>query len=369
LRHLEEYVLMITYKPVAIRLLGGALLFIASISSGYAILFSAPSITAPGESGEPVLAVAFSDDGNTLAVVVETEHTLADIHSGDSPVKLWDARTGKPLRALPHPLARTVAFLPDGKSLVSCSADSLKVWDYGTGKLQRTIKLEGSVHSTALSPDGKRVLVGGYNTRKIDALIANRSRAPESELRVFETSTGKQLLTIPSEADVNAAIFSPDGRTLISGHLDRALRVWDAQTGKLLEIHTAHTDAILAVAVSPDGRRIASAGRDSQVVLRDVETKMMMRRLKTDAAWALALAFSPDGKRLASGSTRGIQIWDTATGELIKTFNASWTQSLAFSPDGKYLASGIGIVTERGWITGETNLWNAQTGQLLQTLK
>jgi WD40 repeat protein len=83
----------------------------------------------------------------------------------------------------------------------------------------------------------------------------------------------------------------------------------------------------------------------------------------------LALAFSPDGKRLASGSTRSIQLWDIATGELIKTFDVSWTQTVAFSPDGQRLASGSGSVTERGWINGETYLWNAQTGERLQTLK
>jgi WD40 repeat protein len=217
--------------------------------------------TASHDDGEPVLAVAFSADGNMLAVVVETEHTLATIHSGDSPVKLWDTRTAKLQRALVHPLARAVVFLPDGKSLVSCSADSLKFWDYRTGKLQRTVEIDGSVHSTSFSPDGKRVLVGGYNMRKIDALISNRSREPESQLRVFDASTGKQQLTIPSEGDVNAAIFSPDGRTIISGHLDQALRLWNAQTGKQQQTLKAHTEAILAVAVSPDGGTIASTPR------------------------------------------------------------------------------------------------------------
>lgn len=365
---------------IATRLIFGAWLALAPMSFNPSLPFNAPVVaaragvsarqnTTPSEAGEPVLAVAFAADGNTLAVVVETEHTLATIHSGDSPVKLWDTRTARLQRALVHPLARAVAFLPDGKTLVSCSAESLKFWDYRTGKLQRTVEIDGSVHSTAFSPDGKRVLVGGYNMRKIDALIANRSREPESELRVFDASTGKQLLAMPSEGDVNAAIFSPDGQTIISGHLDHLLRLWDAQTGKLRQTLAAHSNAILAVAVSPDGSTIASAGRDGKVIVWEAKRGAIKRKLDVNQAWVLALAFSPDGKRLASGSTRGIQLWDTATGELIKTLDVSWTQTVAFSPDGQRLASGSGIVTERGWITGEAYLWNAQTGERLQTLK
>ena len=71
------------------------------------------------------------------------------------------------------------------------------------------------------------------------------------------------------------------------------------------------------------------------------------------------MAFSPDGRNFASGSTDNtIRIWDTDTGELLRTLTAhsDWIYSVAFSPDGSTIASGG--IWEGGWIgEGTVLLW------------
>jgi WD40 repeat protein len=47
--------------------------------------------------------------------------------------------------------------------------------------------------------------------------------------------------------------LSPDGRRLVVGGLDGAARVFDARTGELLAVLAAHDERISGVAVSPDG--------------------------------------------------------------------------------------------------------------------
>src|SRR5262249_7807873 len=55
------------------------------------------------------------------------------------------------------------AFSPDGKRLASASGDlpknfgELKLWDTVTGRLLLTLGQTGSIHSLAFSPDGKRL--------------------------------------------------------------------------------------------------------------------------------------------------------------------------------------------------------------------
>src|SRR4051794_14908780 len=72
---------------------------------------------------EPVISVAFSPDGKTLA-------------SGGASVKLWDVASGKNTVTLKgHTAAVTsVAFSPDGKTLASGSWDkTVKLWDVASG--------------------------------------------------------------------------------------------------------------------------------------------------------------------------------------------------------------------------------------------
>src|SRR6185436_1194330 len=69
-----------------------------------------------------------------------------------------------------------------------------------------------------------------------------------------------------------ALAFSPDGRWVASGGKDCAVKVWDAQTGKLLQTFKSHIDQItrLVFVQSPEGLWLASGSRDSTVKLWDL---------------------------------------------------------------------------------------------------
>jgi WD40 repeat protein len=162
--------------------------------------------------------------------------------------------------------------------------------------------------------------------------------------------------------DVKSVVFSPDGRTLASGHGSNIL-IWDADTHEPKGPPLAgHTDIILALALSPDGRTLASGGRDDLIILWDVSTGRQVGRLDEHTDFVWSLAYSPDGRFLVSGSTDGkIIFWDAATRRrdaepLAGHGGAVFT--VAFSPDGKMLAS--------GGRTGEIVLWDVATRRELQ---
>src|ERR1022692_423535 len=55
---------------------------------------------------------------------------------------------------------------------------------------------------------------------------------------------------------VYTAVFSPDGRRIVTASNDNTARVWDAQTGAELAVLKGHEGSVHSAAFSPDGRRI-----------------------------------------------------------------------------------------------------------------
>ena len=58
---------------------------------------------------------------------------------------------------------------------------------------------------------------------------------------------------------VYSAVYSPDGRSIVSASWDDTVRIWDSDTGECLRVLEGHTSTVRSAAYSPDGRSIVSA--------------------------------------------------------------------------------------------------------------
>jgi WD40 repeat protein len=253
-----------------------------------------------GETG--VESVVFSPDGRTLAVARD-----------EDTVTLWAIATGQ-ITALTGSAGRirSVAFSPDGRTLASSetppwrpgqastqegSTTTVRLWDLATGQATTLSSLRGCYQGKALAfhPSGH---------------ILASSPGMDGTLQLLHLDTG-QVTTLAGHAyGIEAAAFSPDGRTLATGSCDATIRLWDLATGQTTTILTPHGGYVVSVAFSPDGRTLASAGTDRTVRLWDPATGQPTATLFGHTEFVRSAAFSPDGHTLATASMDGtVRLW------------------------------------------------------------
>ncbi|MEZ6091884.1 MAG: hypothetical protein R3C05_28540 [Pirellulaceae bacterium] len=128
-------------------------------------------------------------------------------------------------------------------------------------------------------------------------------------------------------------VWSRDGGRVAAEGLDKHVRVWDAQTGKLLCVIQS---AVASLLLSPDGKILAdSAESYGKLNLWNAESGELIRTL---AAQSNALLFwLDDGKRIGAKDSRGeTSIWDVSTGQLVERRQGIvGNPPHALSPNGK----------------------------------
>src|SRR5207248_601501 len=72
--------------------------------------------------------------------------------------------------------------------------------------------------------------------------------------------------------EVYSAVFSPDGRRVLTGSHDSTARLWEADSGKLLATFLPQTDAVYSAVFSPDGRRVLTASSSSPARLWEADS-------------------------------------------------------------------------------------------------
>jgi WD40 repeat protein len=276
-----------------------------------------------------------------------------------------------------------------------------RIWDLRSGKslaelrghttVQETDMLSG-VTAVAMSPDGAFAATAGA----------------EGDVRIWEPRTGRLLHRLEQPAgglsNVAVSLAFASSVLLVAGD-DGVVSAWDPAAGERVAERTLPGFSVQRLVLSPDRRRVAALALPEldgpgRVEVLDVEGLQPVARI---AAFAFDAAFSPDGSRLATDGAGRFELWNDVSGSRERSFaGAEFGGGMAFSPDGRELAMarGDGFVRlvdaasgrERlalrhpgnvFWIDFDAEgtrlltagddktarLWDARSGQLLQTIR
>jgi WD40 repeat protein len=290
--------------------------------------------------GEP----RFHTEGDVCALAFASDGSLWSVDESGV-LRHWSADGTTLTRHFLSDLETLWCFSPDAKLLASAN-DDLLVWDATDGQLLHRIAQPCWVTALAFSPDG-RTIVTGHD---------------DGSLRFWD-ARGQALvgeITAPASA-ISAIAYSPDGNTLVTAAEDRVVRTWDAATHKAIGSFVSHTDRVPSLAWSADGSRFASAGWDTSARVWNPGSPDPLMLLNSHSDQVHVVAFAPHGKLLATAdSDYDIHLWsnpDTAKIAHVLRGHAEEIRCLSFNRDGTRLAS---AGTDR-----VIHVWDVETGKLI----
>lgn len=213
--------------------------------------------------GNGITTIAFSRDGRLLAT-----------GNSDSTVRLWNVASGTLLREFNDHYwgLVSVAFSDDGKTLASGSGDGLiKFREVQTGKVKKILTIDVAANQPRRSGSGQSPFVTAMafspNLNLIAAGWYNKT------LRLLDGKTGEIKRTFSTKQDIPLSlVFSANSSVLASGHSNGHVVRWSVAGGFVLQDLDASNEAINSIALSPDGEYLVSGGMDKEVRIWKTQT-------------------------------------------------------------------------------------------------
>lgn len=265
-------------------------------------------VTSPARRLAAVIDIA------TRQRLIQAEHRRpvesVDFHAGRSllltadreATYLWDAAARKFLRAIEQRSGPTLArFSPDGTRVLTAAGDgTVRLWDTESGAalakpMQHDFDFRSNFYRkipiAIFNPPGTRILT-----------------VSDATLRLWDTATGDLVAARAHGAEIRTALYSADGRAVLTASADGTARLWDAATLAPAAV-LRHRTAVFSADLDSSGERIVTLSWGTGATVWDVASAAPLGRMKAVAP----VAFARDGLVVLETVDNGAVVrWDVA---------------------------------------------------------
>lgn len=249
-------------------------------------------------------------------------------------------------------------FFPSSAHLLlSASMDGkVKVWDvYNQRKCLRTlIGHNKAVKDAIFSYDGRKILTASY----------------DKNLKLWDTETGKCVQRYGTKAIPYCITFNPDRPdSFLSGCSDKRVYQWDLNSGSIVQEYNEHGDAVNTITFIDNNRRIVTTSDDKTIRVWECNVPVSIQTISDLGMYPVTSAsLNPDRDHFLAQSMNN-QILVYSCSESVKVKNKKFTGhsvagyacQVSFSPDGQYVASGDG--------RGKLCFWDWKTGHMIKNVQ
>lgn len=235
-----------------------------------------------------------------------------------------------------------------GRFLVTASGDkTARVWEIASGKLLRVLRVpldtrnDGELFSTAMSPDGNKIAVGGWTSKS----------GWDTNIYVFDRESGRLLRRLPNLPNViNHLVFSPDGKYLAAALGSRGVYVYETSGWTQVGSDSDYVQDSYGADFDQSGRRLVTGCYDGYLRLYSVSPggiTLLAKKAAGGGKKPISVKFSPDGGKIAVGFTGTTEVNVVSASDLSLLFAPDTTgaangdlSSVAWSADGNTLYAG-----------------------------
>jgi WD40 repeat protein/serine/threonine protein kinase len=279
-------------------------------------------------------SISFSPDGRYIVS-----------GSDDKKIRLWDVKSGKAVRCFGcGDSVWSVKFSPNGRYILSSSRDAnIILWE-----IHYPEKRWVDIHPYPSLCEPRDVAKLGLEQKSVEVFL-------HSALRLMASGDFRDAYRLLREGQLIQG-YSRDREIL------NLLTLCGSRAGQLrglrdvwcLNFFEGHHENITAACFSNDGQYILSGSLDKTIRLWNVASGKEVRRFEGDGSYVYSVRFSPDSRYILSGHEKSVRLWEINSGDGVKLFEGhGGGYAASFSPDGQLvvISSINGKDTKIRWLS------------------